>query len=713
MPLALEIIIFHVRNLPFHLANPYYPPHFCCVKQIIKQQKFELMKTKLKLLMAVALLLVAYAARSQCNAAFTATDNGLGNIQLQSVNYVGNFDSANTIMFQWAFGDGTFDTTVLPRASHLYANSGTYNMCLTVIDLIHSCTVQQCDTHSVNLCTQSSAIALEPVGFGEYLFSPAANISGGSYTGTWSFSDGGTASGLTATHQFTSDGLYNVCFNVAGPGCLDTTCRLDTLVMCHPFNLDFTYHTVSTNPYTAEFVVTNPNPSYHYDWISSDGSYGPTADSTQFTFNHNGPDTVTLLVASGAFTCVDSVKHIINVDRCDLLLHVNENSNGTTANFNVSLIDSSHAPVTYLWSFPGGSPPSSINVSPSVTFTSLGTYIATLYASTQSGCTDTLYNTFTLTPPPPPAYNIQGQVTAGTSSEQAVVYLIVQDNTGHLTLFDSTVIHLYDSIGTGYYTFYNLPVNTYYVKAALAIGSQHYANYLPTYYNNALNWVDATAVDLTSGDANGIDITLVEGVNPGGPGFVGGYVDQGAGMALHQGGNIFRSLGDPLAGVQINLVTSADEAVAYTYTDAAGYYQFSNLAYGSYKIYADQLNKTPVPIPFTLSPSDSAIADLNISINSDSATATGISDIGVIAIQGVYPNPVINILEVLINSKQENNATIKLVDILGRTIITRNTKLASGNNKLEVDMEKIPAGIYQLIIQTNSQQRSFKVLRAK
>ena len=150
------------------------------------------------------------------------------------------------------------------------------------------------------------------------------------------------------------------------------------------------------------------------------------------------------------------------------------------------------------------------------------------------------------------------------------------------------------NIASGAYSFNGLPTDSYYVKAALTAGSVDYANYLPTYYTNSLKSVGATPVYVGPNGASAININLTPGTNPGGPGFVGGYVSQGAGLVLQQGAgnNVTRGVGDALAGVQINLVTSADAAVAYTFTDVNGHYQFTNLAYGSYKIYAEELNNT-------------------------------------------------------------------------------------------------------------------------
>ncbi len=259
-----------------------------------------------------------------------------------------------------------------------------------------------------------------------------------------------------------------------------------------------------------------------------------------------------------------------------------------------------------------------------------------------------------------------------------------------------------------------MAADTYYVKAALDSPNTGYYDYLPTYYTNSLSWSTADPVVVTYSNVNGIDIRLTPGTNPGGPGFVGGYVSQGAGLLVQPGGgNLTRGVGDALAGVQINLLTSTDVAVAYTFTDVNGHYQFSNLAYGSYKIYAEQLNKRPTQIPFTLSASDSSISSLNLSINSDSSYATAISNVNQISIQGIYPNPVVNQLEVQVSSAQSADATVKLVDVLGRITLSSNTKLTTGNNHLQLDMENLAAGVYDLIIQTNDQHLTYKVVKAK
>ena len=151
--------------------------------------------------------------------------------------------------------------------------------------------------------------------------------------------------------------------------------------------------------------------------------------------------------------------------------------------------------------------------------------------------------------------------------------------------------------------------------------------------------------------------------------------------------------------------------MAYAYTDVNGKYTFANLAIGSYTIYAEQLNKIPSPLDFTLTASNPTDTGADITINS--RTATGVNSVDNVVISDVYPNPVTSTVQLLIGCKQDANATLKLVDVLGRTAFTQQTKLASGQNTLEINMETMAAGVYQLVIQTGSSQLGYKLVKAK
>jgi PKD repeat protein len=666
------------------------------------------MKT-LKLLLCAALLLGAYMGYSQCNAAFAAYNYGSGLVSFQSTFYPDTGVIANRY-YLWSFGDGSTDSTVVAYDTHTYSTSGNYLACLTVVDNNPpTCNDQSCDTVAINLCADNINFFPSLIGFGLDTFTSNLSTTGG-FTATWNFGDGGSATGINASHQFTANGNYNVCLYVAGTGCTDTICQQLGVNICQTYNPDFTFSLLSSHPYIGVFLPTNPNPSnYTYSWLYPSNA-GTDGDTIFYPLGAN--TSVTMLVTSPG-GCVDSVTKTFNLDWCDIQPSISETSNGLQATLAALIGDTTVPGTTYNWLLPGAGVTTATGEYVNATYSSYGTYTATVIITAQGGCTDTLSEQLNITAG---VYGIGGWIDGGTSNGNATVYLITQDTTGHLALVDSTVIAFIDSGISNLVSYYfnNLPADTYYVKAALDSPNTGYYNYLPTYYTSSLSWSTATPVVIDASDVSGINITLTPGNNPGGPGFVGGYVSQGAGLLVQpNGGNITRGVGDALAGIQINLLTANEDAVAYTYTDASGHYQFSNLAYGDYKIYAEQLNKRPTQIPFTLSASDSSISSLNLSINSDSTYATAITSVNQITLQQAYPNPVINQLQVQLTSAQTADATVKLVDVLGQTALVANTRLIVGNNKLQLDMQNFAAGVYDLIIQTRDQHCTYKVVKAK
>ncbi|MDB5282094.1 MAG: large protein, partial [Bacteroidota bacterium] len=447
---------------------------------------------------------------------------------------------------------------------------------------------------------------------------------------------------------------------------------------------------------------------YTYLWNFGDGS-GSTGTSTTHTYATSNYYQLCLVTTDAATGCADSQCHNLFFDHCGIgQASINVSSNGLSADFNVNIFPfGGGSGLTYLWDFPGGSPSSATTQIASSTYSTLGAKTVSL-GITLSGCTDTISQTFTLTPP---VYSISGIIYKNGSRACATVYLIRQDTIGHLVLIDS--IAELDTIGNcnGYYAFNNLPADSYFVKAALEPFDADYLNYLPTYFADVLQWSSSAPIWLNTSSASGIDINLVAGNNPGGPGFVGGWVSQGAGLVINGHYNNNRSVGDPIAGVQINLLTSADQAVAYTFTDANGHYQFAHLSLGSYKIYAEVLNKRADPIPFTLDANNPSDSTVSLSVNSSGVS--GIDEVNAINLNNIYPNPVTSVLNLEIGCATSTNATLKLNDVLGQASIEKEIKLVSGNNQMQIDMSELSAGIYQLVIQTGSKNIAFKVVKTK
>jgi PKD repeat protein len=127
-------------------------------------------------------------------------------------------DDGQITSYEWSFGDGT--TATGETATHSYSSNGTYTVTLTVTDdagntdtAERTVTVQDArDT------TPPEAVADVPtnVSVDESFTASGRNSSdGGRITSyEWSFGDGTTATGETATHSYSTNGTYTVSLTV-------------------------------------------------------------------------------------------------------------------------------------------------------------------------------------------------------------------------------------------------------------------------------------------------------------------------------------------------------------------------------------------------------------------------------------------------------------------------------------------------------------------
>ena len=685
------------------------PPHLCCDEII--NAKSKIMKTFTRLFFLSALVIAGLWGSAQCVQPFFTYTVGTGG-QVAFQNYSA-YDSLASGNYTWYFGDGDSLHSNNFTISHTYSTSGSFQVTLYDTSAQHSCGLDTSQWLSISLCQGAAQYTLTQTGFGAFACT-ATNQSG--YPGAtylWNFGDGTSSTSASPNHQFTASGNYQVSLTATSSilSCADSSHQNMSVSLCN-FALQIDTSVLSVNPVDIQFAPSALNAGYTYSWTFGDGGTA-TTESPTHNYLTSGTYTVNLSVSDAGTSCTTTTTSTYNLDICGFNAGFGNWGNGLDQSFDAynydSLVNGGGTISSYLWSFPGASPLTGSGAQVSgITYPATGSYSACLYLTSTTGCKDTICHGVAITSP---VYSISGSVSESGAGFSGTVYLIVQDSIGHLSLLDSTISYV-DTAGAFYYTFNNLPVDSYYVKAALNTNDPNYAGYLPTYYGDVLTWGTATPVVITNANATAININMLAGSNPGGPGFVGGYVSQGAGLIIGNAGNAgAKSLGDPLSGVQVNLLTSTNQSVAYTFTDANGHYQFANIALGTYKIYVEQLNKVPNPLDFTLTAENPVDSGANMSVNSHGTT--GIDNVNNLQLMEVYPNPVVGLVQMQIGCKQATAATLKLVDILGRTNLEQKVKLTSGQNTAVIDMTGMAAGVYQLVMQTGSQQITYKIVKAK
>lgn len=364
-----------------------------------------------------------------------------------------------------------------------------------------------------------------------------------------------------------------------------------------------------------------------------------------------------------------------------------------------SLSSASAGIAAYFWDFGDGN--TGTGVSPQHTYAAPGTYNVCLSIIANDSCTSTYCSNVSIQGSGNGPFALSGQVIqanpgSNTPFTNAVVYLIEFDSlTQTLTAVDTTTV---DS--SGFYRFI-APGGSYRVKAALTQASPQYSNFLPTYHTSALFWYNATVINLYQNIGNA-HVNMISGNNPGGPGFVGGSVLQGA--------NKTAGPGDPIEGIQVMVLNMNDTPVQYTYTDANGEYSFSNLAYGTYKVYVEVIGKTTTPDIITIDGQNPTFSDVNFLVNSSTVITSNVRP-QLEAEVKVFPVPARDVLQISAQLDHAADWHIELLSLEGRTIQEINTELQSGAHEIKMEVSSLPAGIYFLKITGNEGQFVQKVLK--
>lgn len=240
--------------------------------------------------------------------------------------------------------------------------------------------------------------------------------------------------------------------------------------------------------------------------------------------------------------------------------------------------------------------------------------------------------------------------------------------------------------------FDDLPNGEYLFKAACMPGSPGYLTRMPTYYKSSLWWDQAQTIQIPSlirswsGHYREIGIDFIEGQNPGGPGFVGGLVSEGANFT--NGGGAENS-GAPLYPASVLIYDLAGNLVAGVSTAADGQFSIPNLPYGTYKLIVEAAGITPYETWITLSATQPTV-QLEIEVK---VTTSAVLDRPALQGFNYWPNPTTN-GQITVEMPAEGQIVLK--NAQGQTL--RNIVLKSGQTL--VSLQDLPPAVYFLEAQT-------------
>lgn len=511
--------------------------------------------------------------------------------------------------------------------------------------------------------------------------------SGTQFSYLWHFGDGSTSTQSNPIHTYAQNGTYTVVLVVINNnpgGCLDSANNVVTVPIGGPCTAGFGY---AASGYTVSFSDSSQGHPTSYLWNFGDGHTG-TGSNPVHHYNAPGPFWVCLTITGPncQSTFCDSV--FLGPPTGGCVAQYSHSQQGNT----VSFVSQSNGSV-FGWDFGDGNGATAQH--PTHTYAAPGTYMVCHWTSIPgTTCADTVCHTLVVGPAPN-AWDICGQVITGNhGADHATVYLIAYDSAqgGILTAVDSTFVN---PVGGGQYCFHNLPAGTYRVKAALNPASTVYHQYMPTYFDTTLFWFNAYPLHL-SANLNHIDIHMVPGSNPGGPGFIGGLVSQGA--------NKTTGPGDPMEGISVLLLKNYVEGVTHTTSGADGTFRFENIDYGTYQVVVEIPGKVSEVHWATVSPGQDSVKDLQFNVHTTTITT------GIFPMPGApevdvrwYPNPAQD--QVVFQADGNLNAPVDLLitDLTGRVLLAASKVLAQQGDVHVADLKSLAAGFYLVELRQNGQ----------
>ncbi|MFK7971647.1 MAG: PKD domain-containing protein [Bacteroidia bacterium] len=618
--------------------------------------------------------------------------------------------------YAWNFGDSNIGTGM--NTTHTYTATGVYTICLIVNDAA-GCADTTCQTIRVVVGGSGGNCAADfsvtnITNRNTVTFADASTPAGGPASGNtyaWDFGDGNTSAQQNPQHTYRTAGIYRVCliFSVrsATGVCIDTTCKVVRVNQTNTTGCQANFvHRTRTNGWVQFTDFSRPQSTLtsisSWSWNFGDGNTS-TAQNPRHQYNASGIYRVCLIYSYQPSVmgpvCTDTVCRAVAVRvtaPAPCVAQFMHRQTATGAIGFLALRSNNSLNNTYSWDFGDGNTATGNPVSH--TYAASGTYTACLIVNCGNGNADTTCRRITIGSTGGNSNDITGQIFTSQRipANNATVYLITLDSqAGTLTAIDSA-----NTNPNGIYSFTGLTAGDYRIKAALKSTDPLYSSRIPTYHSNALHWSFANVLTL-NGSAVTANITLIAGNNPGGPGFIGGLITQGA-----------NKVGDPLPNVSLILTDENDVAFTHTVTDANGDYSFANLPYGTYRVYIEVIGKDYLYQTVTITEGSTSVTNINFEVGEQSLT-TSIENILIDGGFSIAPNPASNELRVSFELSEASDYEIQVYNMMGQVVLATQGPRSTGTQSATLNIADLPNGFYTVRLAAGKQHLSKKLTVVK
>jgi PKD repeat protein len=509
-------------------------------------------------------------------------------------------------------------------------------------------------------------------------------------TYSWSFGDGTSGDGALISHEYAAEGEYTVTlYTESDEDCSASSMQLvwiandtsggnDSTIYCE----NYFYYDVEEQ--TASFFgqVIPESDDAIYAWNFGDGTTGD-GEEISHDYAEDGLYFVALTTITGDCNAVSYQEVRIGDDSIpeDCANYFEYQVNDLSVAFEGWAIGNDED-ADFYWDFGDGNNGEGGNISH--VYGEAGLYIVTL--TTVAGDSCTAISSL----PVEVGDAVGGQTVFGSvfANSQPLDYGQVIMFSADLDSNDYYVVRIADVDSLGLYYFDNVPDGDYLILSFPDPMSNYFDTYLPTYYGDVIFWENATPISL--GNANNpynIHLVNAQGANAGDGVISGDIVGEGFKDQLDE------------SDISLFLLDENNNPLEITYSEINNTFDFSNIAYGTYTVYAEITGLPTEAATLTLS-DDNPSAQITIQVDANGAT-TGLGSqpsAFVEEIGNVYPNPVLQQASVQLKMKKQSSISISIYNQIGQLIQSKTITAQSGSSIITLSTNKLTHGVYSLQI---------------
>ena len=151
--------------------------------------------------------------------------------------------------------------------------------------------------------------------------------------------------------------------------------------------------------------------------------------------------------------------------------------------------------------------------------------------------------------------------------------------------------------------------------------------------------------------------------------------------------------------VPVILTDEMSQPLAWTCTNHNGQFNFEGLSYGSYLVYADIAGLYSLPEAVFLDESFPHADSVYITMYMESQLSIREPNQELFNILSLYPNPADDMITLNISADESSSVELMVYNQLGQEMLIEAHMIYKGENKLEINISRLPESIYFLRLQ--------------